>query len=321
MMKVVTHNGDFHSDEVLAVATLSLHYGRDTLEIVRSRDKEVINSADIVVDVGSVYDPQALRFDHHQHEGAGVHENGIPYSSFGLVWETYGEKLCGSAAAARIVKEKLVYPIDAADNAISVFSQIYPSVFPYIFHSMIAALRPTWKEDELGMRTFDQGFFEALSIAESILRREIINAQHAQEGHARVAVAYEHASDKRILVLDGHYPWESVAYQYPEVLFVVKPDKQSKEIWKIKTVREHIHSFVSRKNLPERWAGKTGEALRTETGVSGAIYCHTLRYIATANSKESALALAQIAVDTPVEPTVEQSVQAPIPTTTPPHVY
>jgi uncharacterized UPF0160 family protein len=34
--------------------------------INRTRDEEVLKTCDIVVDVGSVYDPPNLRFDHHQ---------------------------------------------------------------------------------------------------------------------------------------------------------------------------------------------------------------------------------------------------------------
>ena len=32
----------------------------------RSRDEDVLNECDIVVDVGAVYDPDRHRYDHHQ---------------------------------------------------------------------------------------------------------------------------------------------------------------------------------------------------------------------------------------------------------------
>ncbi|OHA85117.1 MAG: hypothetical protein A2408_02680 [Candidatus Yonathbacteria bacterium RIFOXYC1_FULL_52_10] len=298
-MKVVTHSGDFHADEVLAVATLSLFYGRENLLIIRSRDPEVIAAADSAVDVGYVYDPARLRFDHHQEGGAGTHENGIPYSSFGLVWKEYGERLSGSVEAARVIEEKVAYPIDAADNAIEVFTQVRSDAFPYLFHNMVSALRPTWKESFEGIRTFDQGFFEALSIAEHILRREITIAAHLQEGLSHISAAYETSPDRRILLIDGDYPVDSVAHKYPEVLFVVKPDKQNTDIWKVRTVRENLHSFMNRKDLPAAWAGKTYDALREITGVTDAVYCHTKRFIATARSKEGALELAHIATEHP----------------------
>ena len=62
--KIVTHNGTFHADDVLAVATLAHNLGSD-IEIVRTRDPKIIDDADIVVDVGGKYDGQKY-FDHHQ---------------------------------------------------------------------------------------------------------------------------------------------------------------------------------------------------------------------------------------------------------------
>ena len=34
--------------------------------ILRTRDASVLNTCDIVVDVGAVFDPEKKRFDHHQ---------------------------------------------------------------------------------------------------------------------------------------------------------------------------------------------------------------------------------------------------------------
>ena len=59
-----THDGRFHADEIFALAVLNLIF--PDLEIVRSRDENVYKNADIIVDVGHVYDPDNLIFDHHQ---------------------------------------------------------------------------------------------------------------------------------------------------------------------------------------------------------------------------------------------------------------
>jgi uncharacterized UPF0160 family protein len=95
MKTVVTHNGKFHSDEIFGVAVLQLVYGIEHLEIIRTRDQIQIDKADIVLDVGGVYDPALQRFDHHQ-VGGPVRENGLPYAAFGLVWREYGENVTGS---------------------------------------------------------------------------------------------------------------------------------------------------------------------------------------------------------------------------------
>ncbi len=88
-MKASTHDGRFHADEIFALAVLNLFY--PDLEIVRSRDEGVYKNADIIVDVGHVYEPDNLIFDHHQRSFALKRESGIPYASFGLVWKHYGD--------------------------------------------------------------------------------------------------------------------------------------------------------------------------------------------------------------------------------------
>ena len=88
LMRVATHPGTFHADDVFAVAVLSLVH--DDLEIVRTRDDARVAAADVRVDLGGRSDPSTGDFDHHQRGGAGERENGIWYASFGLVWREFG---------------------------------------------------------------------------------------------------------------------------------------------------------------------------------------------------------------------------------------
>jgi uncharacterized UPF0160 family protein len=84
-MIAATHDGRFHADEIFALAVLKLIF--PDLEIVRSRDEKFYRNTDIIVDVGHVYDPENSVFDHHQRSFSIKRESGIPYASFGLVWE------------------------------------------------------------------------------------------------------------------------------------------------------------------------------------------------------------------------------------------
>ncbi|MEM4183386.1 MAG: MYG1 family protein [Candidatus Caldarchaeum sp.] len=61
---IVTHGGNAHRDDFLTCAILLEKYPACT--IIRTDDKKTIASADIVVDVGGVYDPAGKRYDHHQ---------------------------------------------------------------------------------------------------------------------------------------------------------------------------------------------------------------------------------------------------------------
>lgn len=291
MKKIVTHSGNFHTDEVFACATLALLNGGQ-VEIVRSRDPEVWATGDYVVDVCGEYDPARGRFDHHQMGGAGERANGIPYSSVGLVWKELGEKLTGSAYAARVIDERLVQPIDAGDNGIETFS-IISGVAPVLIHDAISAFRPAWNEN----RTEDEGFLEAFEMAKKILAREIIRACAEEEGKRRAEEAYAQSEDKTIIVLDDHYPWYEALGSKPEPLYVVKPDRANAGKWKVETVRSDVHAFKNRKDLPASWAGKRDQELAEVTGVPDAIFCHNKRFIAVAGSKEGALALARKAVE------------------------
>ena len=61
-----THNGKFHCDEALACFMLRKLPEYSNAEIIRTRDPKVLNTCDVVVDVGGDYDPSSHRYDHHQ---------------------------------------------------------------------------------------------------------------------------------------------------------------------------------------------------------------------------------------------------------------
>lgn len=288
---IVTHSGNFHADEVFACATLSILFKGD-VEIKRSREPEVWATGDLVVDVGGEYDAMRNRFDHHQVGGAGARENGIPYASFGLVWKQFGEQVVGSAYVANRIDGELVQPIDAGDNGVETFA-LKGEVAPYLLQDAMCALRPAWNEE----RTEDEGFFEAFEIAKKVLSRAIIHACSAKEGTARAEEAYVRAEDKRIVVLDHHYPWYEALRAHPEPLFVVKPARGDEYMWKVEAVRDDTHSFKNRKDLPLAWAGKFRKELAEITGVSDALFCHNKRFIAAAGSREGAIALAKLAIE------------------------
>jgi len=297
-IKIITHNGNFHTDDTFAVSILTLLLDKrsEEYEIIRTRDIDIIESGDFVVDVGWIYEVDSNKFDHHQEGGAGERENGIPYSSFGLVWKKYGVELCGSKKAANIIEKRLGYPVDAADNGIETYKRISDDLFPYIMHNITLVFRPTWKEVEDKSRNDNEAFEDLVSLARKILEREIKNAADEVEGEVLVRVAYDKAEDKKIIIIDGHYPWESVLSDYPEPLYVVKPDRQNGGKWKVKAVRNDAYTFENRKSLPEAWAGKRDNELAKITGVDDAVFCHNKRFIAVAGSKDGALALAKLAV-------------------------
>jgi len=61
-----THSGIFHADDAMACYFLTkLTKDYKNAIITRTRDMEVLNKMDLVVDVGGIYDPKNNRYDHH----------------------------------------------------------------------------------------------------------------------------------------------------------------------------------------------------------------------------------------------------------------
>ncbi len=283
----VTHDDRFHADDVFASAVLQLVYG-DDLEIVRSRKDDVIESADIAYDVGGIYDSKKSRFDHHQTDGAGERENGIPYAAFGLIWKEFGEKICGSKEVALSIEENLVQPVDAGDNGFSFYTYDIDDVKEYVLDRMCYSFGPTWKEDD----DFDTRFFEVVSIAKMILSREIIIAQHKIEALPILEASYDPENGK-VLVLDEYVPFGDFVKDKEGILYVISPSK-TKDLWRINAIKKE--GFINRKNFPKEWSGLRDEDLEKITRVKGSKFCHRKLFLAVADTKEGAIELAELSL-------------------------
>src|SRR5437764_11113366 len=90
-------------------------------------------------------------------------------------------------------------------------------------------------------------------------------------------------------------PWrEPLVTTAPAAQFVVYPKTDG---WALHAVPEKLASFDNRLDLPEPWAGLSGEALVEATGVPGATFAHPARFYAAAESREAASALARLALE------------------------
>lgn len=288
-MKIITHSGSFHADEVFGTASLKRVFL--DAEIVRSRDPEVVASGGIVLDVGQEYDGET-RFDHHQ-GGIEPRGNGVPYASFGLVWKRFGRDIAGSEEAARMIDERLVQPIDSEDNSVRTYANAIPGVYPYTVHDVMHSMYPDWDDPEYG---YDRGFQQALEFASGTLEREIRQAAALLRSKGRFDAAYRAAPDKRLVVLDGRFPFEEYMRDYPEVLFVVFPSSTEGQ-WHAKAARDDFHFYDNRSEFPLSWAGKRDTDLAAASGVPDAVFCHKGRFLAVARSREGAIRLAQLAVN------------------------
>ena len=282
---VVTHSGNFHADDVFSIAVLK--HVLPSFKLVRTRDKALIESADIVVDVGGEYNPDTGRFDHHQRGGAGERENGTPYSSFGLIWKKYGLVLCdNNQAVADRVDSGLVSNIDAIDCG-----YVKGVVEGITLSQTLSMFNPTWEEEG----NFDECFNEAVDFAARLLTRFIASAHGSVNAKAIVAKAIENAEDARVIVLEKYTPWKKTVHILSsDALFMVYPSHSGQ--WILQTVPVEPGSFEDRKSLPKAWAGLSDEEFQVETGLDDAVFCHNGLFIAGTKSFESTMKLAEVAL-------------------------
>lgn len=332
-MKIGTHSGTIHADDVFACAALKILFPE--AEIVRSRDPAILAACDILVDVGGKHDPSSFAFDHHQEGGGGVRENGIEHSAFGLVWKRFGNEICmGSAEIARMIGKRIVAAIDANDNGQDLIKK-----FPHRdvdFDALMQELEQVTdkkKRGQLieclafvrdhvkdgpwafkGVRPCDlpfvindfnstweeepdeqERFLQAVAFAQNLLRREIAQTRAMIAARPIVRAAVRDAEDSRVIVLERFVPWKSVLVnENKTALYVVY--RGSDGLWLLECVTTSLASFEKRRPLPEAWAGKEDDAFVGVTGVADAKFCHKERFVCAARSREGALALAKLAL-------------------------
>lgn len=294
-MRVATHPGSFHADDVFAVAALRLAAALDgeTVEVVRTRDAAAQAAADARVDVGGRDDPATGDFDHHQKGGAGERANGIRYASFGLVWRHVGARLAGGEEAARSIDERLVQGVDANDTGQTIMESLVDDVRPLTVSGVIASLNPSWDED-LGPDEEDARFEQAVALATQVLERQLAGSAAFHRARQLVADAIARAEDPRIIELDRNMPWrEAVVAAAPAALLVMYPKSDG---WALQAVPVQAGSFDNRLDLPAAWSGLSGAQLAAATGVQDAIFAHAAGFYASAGSREGITALARQAL-------------------------
>ncbi|MCD5390182.1 MAG: MYG1 family protein [Candidatus Pacebacteria bacterium] len=296
--KVVTHCGSFHADDIFACATLSLYFKKNNMKytVTRTRDEQLIKAADYVFDVGGIYEPELERFDHHQSGGAGKRKNEIPYAAFGLVWKKYGPLLCnGNDEIVADIDRRLVQPIDAIDNGISISEPVDCGLYDYGIHGIVSSYQNTWKEAKDTKKQL-KSFLKLVDFFAGIISREIEQSSNRTEMISIIEKCYQDSENKEIIEIPYHVgvgPLVQVLDKYKEVRYIIC---RSNDKWKVLAMRKSACSFENRKSLPSSWSGKRGKDLQNITGVSDAVFCHNALFMAVAQSKLGAWKLAELAL-------------------------
>ena len=293
VIKIVTHNGKFHADDVFAVALVILYLEdqNQPCNIERTRDMGVIRDADIVVDVGREFDFTKNRFDHHQ-GGIAARENGVPYASFGLVWKHIAQNLF-DYEFIQYFDGNFVQLIDAADCGYELFTPHVKGVSETSYDHLLRILyAPSWQEESLA--SWDAGFKLAVTFAKEIIIKSYNGFKYKKEAEPIIAETVEKSTDKSIIVLDKRVPLVDSTYMNSLLMdtnYIISPELDGK--FGILALDEVGKIFSPKKPFPKVWRGLVGKELESASGIKGAGFCHLTGFFAVTENLESAIQFAQ----------------------------
>lgn len=314
-----THSGTFHCDEALAIYMLKMLNEFKDCSITRSRDLEVLKNLDVLVDVGSEYNPETLRFDHHQRTFTETFspKHTIRLSSAGLIYKHFGRRIIAQETAIEDEEQvdaifdelysSFIEAMDAIDNGVPQYSS---SEAPRYRDSTslghrVSRLNPEWNqklsEDELFTRfeiaidLCGKDFRDALSsVVNSWLpARSIV--------HSSVRSRFDVHPSGRIVELETFAPWKNHFFHLQDEEIASNGSSPLSEVayiiyesdgqWRYLNVPIFPSSFESRFNVPKEWHGLREAELDAVTNVPGGTFIHHSGFTGGHKTREGLLEL------------------------------
>lgn len=314
----VTHCGKFHADEVMAtVVLLELMklYKRGSIsdddlgELANKFSNDSFNLCRVAaiwddwnVNDKFIYDIGGRDYDHHQADRNGKRENGIFYSSVGLIWKSFGMLLCRNVfpdsedSAERLwlaIDRKLIQAIDAGDNG--QFPEITNGLPIINLDELIGEFNPVWCESQ-SLESQNRCFLKAVEFADGIFNR-LFKCEFAKVSVISAVNDAIEKSNDGIMILDKYIPWEEYLMGRDDpkakgIMFAILPSNRDEGCYTVMSPRDELGN--SRMKLPKAWRGKRNEEL--EDYVEGGTFCHPNGFMAVADSLEHAISMARLAI-------------------------
>lgn len=271
MLKLFTHGGIFHADDVFAFVVLRMYFGEVTL----TRGFDVPSDFEgIVFDIGNG------KYDHH--ESADKKERrkdkgNIPYAAFGKIWRDYGPKMF-SRFVVNTIDSQLCKPLDFCDNNGGTDT----------ISLAVGAFNPIPGSGD----SADTAFMDAAEFAQGILERAIRRAQ-ATENQTTVVrswyKAHMQCGGGPIMIMPEYLPFTK-ALQGTSVLFVVYPSNRG-------GYNAQVVGNPPEVLFPAEWGGKTGKELASIAGISNLAFCHAGRHLVSGKTERACISAACKAIE------------------------
>lgn len=290
-MKIVTHNGRFHHDEITATVILKKIY--PDCEVIRTRDEQVISTGDIVYDVGRVFDPVRRRFDHHQRGFTETFSNKhtIKLSSAGLIFKYFSTELIGHYGfdvddkmfefVVDNIYEEFFLGIDGIDNGYSVNGAY--SVRGVC--DLVGSFNPITDDEELQNAKFAECMKIVETDMDNFMKHKLFDwfpqykraheLVRSSEGHTIVTRSYVSAKMVR-----------EVEILYGKDLKFIVIDRPGDV--RVYAVPLNTTGFDSKVPLKQEWRGLDGEELVKLSGITSAVFVHASGFLGCCRTVEDA---------------------------------
>ena len=318
---VGVHNGIFHADDVASMVLLTTL--NPTIKYCRTRDKDILDSLDCVIDVGDVYDPSIQRFDHHgkffEERYPSPNSNfavGPKMATIGLLFRHFGKQYIEKVLSnykkeftPRFIEyiydqvvRNTIAPIDITDNGenrVFKFDTAYfkvPSISRFI-----ANLNHDYFPDE----NETDNFKVAMKFMKHYLESDIMRHYGAIAAEPKVLELVEKC-DSDILVLEDYTPWSAVFTSNPEkcthINFVIYPSTDGEWLFQPTYYSKKINGDQFSEFLrdgtrrrykyhpPRSICGLVKDQLsEAMNGIKGTTFVHSSGFIGGAATKEAAI--------------------------------
>lgn len=288
-MMLVTHDGTFHADDVLAYVILSSTLILENVTFVRTRDPDIIMRADIAFDVGGG------KYDHHTKDKP-RRKNGMAYSSAGLIWRDFGldylKYTCGGCTSIleilfEIIDNDLITYIDNHDNG-EYINDIDPFSLPYMistFNGLCEDNDTSFMKATEFMRQFFNSYISK-KLEEYLDKFDIDDNLESMKLDDN---DYILASDKYFSGMNQYIHDNKL-----NTLFTVYPS-DSGDAWYVRAVNTGA-GYDVRYPFPDEWCGEPVDVLKERSGVDSIRFVHPNGFLAVVGTKEDALIVARIMV-------------------------
>lgn len=317
---VVTHSGAFHADEVLGTVLIRYIPGFTKHVILRSRNREIWNLGDIVIDVGGVFDPNTLRYDHHMSTFKEVFDekvSKINLSAAGLVYKYHGKEIITNLLQAwgeyenlkssvdkiyLTIYKKLILYVDGVDNGVDQYpdskgKELYSNSTSYA--NRVSRLNPSILNSNDQSKQFleaqklaKEEFLESLKYlvfrhfpAYNIVLDAFSNRKSFHHSGRIVFFKQEVFFKEHLINIEEEQGLQG------EILYVLVQTK--KEGVRLMTIPKALGSFDFRKGIYTPWRGLENEELKEISGIKDIIFVHKAGFIGGAQSIESTLQMAE----------------------------